>query len=318
MSPTSATPDILENKQFLFIVGSPRSGTTWIQTLLAAHPQVATTVELTLFERYVGTWVTAWEREAGNINQGKWHQGLPFLWEEEEFEDYLREFVARTYAKIAAKNPGASHVLDKYPAYALHTATIRHFIPHARFIHVLRDGRDVVVSMLAARRNVGFGATNITSAANEWLRMVEGAREASQYAGSYLEVRYEDVLDNPQVALKTLYEFCDLDASETMIAGIASDHDFAKMKARRQTADPDTKAAEGHYWRGKSGNWQAELSSLEQFQLERLIGVKLRELGYAAPGWWAESAAGKITTPILYFSWRVIARLRNAWRVLYR
>ena len=48
---------MLESKDFLFIIGSPRSGTTMLQILLASHPQVASTVEQTVFNNYVAQWL---------------------------------------------------------------------------------------------------------------------------------------------------------------------------------------------------------------------------------------------------------------------
>lgn len=313
---TEYSADILERMQFLFIIGSPRSGTTWIQNMLASHEQVATTVELTLFNNYVAPWIKSWQREATNIEQGKWDQGLPYLWDEAEFTDYLREFLGKTYAKVEAKNPGATHILDKFPLYAVYTELIRQFLPEARFIHVIRDGRDVVVSILAARKNVGFGASNLVDAMATWKEMVTSAREARHYADSYLELRYEDTLANPVDTLKRVYAFCGLDASEAWIEEVTANHTFDKMKARRQTADAASKAAEGHYWRGKAGNWRDELSKLERYQVERGIGRELRELGYTQPGWWADNSLERVTIPLLYVASRILLRLKNAWYVL--
>ena len=58
---------MLDSKSFIFIVGSPRSGTTMLQILLASHPQVASTVEQTLYQHYVKQWLDTWESEVRNI-----------------------------------------------------------------------------------------------------------------------------------------------------------------------------------------------------------------------------------------------------------
>src|SRR5260370_6078563 len=109
---------IIDEKQFLFILGSPRSGTTWLQVMLAEHPLVCTTVELTLFTRYTAPLIKAWQTECIPIKEGRWHQGLPFLWSEEEFYHFLRLFLEKVYERVLKKKPQATHILDKHPEYA--------------------------------------------------------------------------------------------------------------------------------------------------------------------------------------------------------
>ena len=86
---------MLESKDFLFIIGSPRSGTTMLQILLASHPQVASTVEQTLFNLYIAPWLETWRMEARNLKERGWKLGLPILLEEEELMEFLREFLRR-------------------------------------------------------------------------------------------------------------------------------------------------------------------------------------------------------------------------------
>src|SRR6476619_4240030 len=111
---------MLESKQFLYIIGSPRSGTTMLQILLANHPRVASTVEQTLFQHYVSPWLQTWALEVQNLDQRGWKLGLPILWKEAELVDFLREFLDRAYAKILALKPDATHILDKHPGYSFH------------------------------------------------------------------------------------------------------------------------------------------------------------------------------------------------------
>src|SRR5688500_17037439 len=100
---------MLESKDFVYIVGSPRSGTTMLQILLANHPQVASTVEQTLFQHYVVPWLETWKTEVYNLEVRGWKLGLPILWKESELEEHLREFLEKAYAKILATKPAATH-----------------------------------------------------------------------------------------------------------------------------------------------------------------------------------------------------------------
>lgn len=286
------------DKQFLFIIGSPRSGTTWLQLMINAHPLVCTTVELTLFDKYIASWIEFWKKEAANIDQGRWHKGLPFLWTEDEFYGFLREFLVKVYERVVATNPQATHILDKNPAYALHVETINTFLSDARFIHVIRDGRDAAVSLLAARRQIGFGPDSIQGAAETWKNYVRAAQKTTKYNDRYMEVRYEELLDDGIGILKSVFDFCGLSASIEDVAAIVNEHAFEKMKASRITPAKNVKGPEGGYRKGKAGSWREELDPMQRYVFDKIAGELLRELGYAEEGWWAESKSQRFVLPI--------------------
>ena len=183
---------MLDSKTFIFIVGSPRSGTTMLQILLASHPQAASTVEQTLYQHYLAPWLDAWAGEVRNISARGWKLGLPMLMREEEFHGVLRDFLGRAYAKVLALKPAATHIIDKHPGYSAQVRTIRRFLPRARFIHIVRDGRDVAASSVAVHAKMGFGPGTVRGAAAKWKRFLLAAREAAEFAPDYLEIRYEE------------------------------------------------------------------------------------------------------------------------------
>ena len=223
----------VEAKKQLFIVGSPRSGTTMLQILLASHPQVASTVEQTLFQHYVAPWLETWDSEVENIDKRGWKLGLPILWQREELEEILRDFLARAYAKILAGKPGATHIVDKHPGYSPHVTLIKRFIPGARFIHIIRDGRDVAASMIAVHAKMGFAPSNVSAAATKWKTFVLAAREAAQFTNDYIEVHYEDFLRKGAEAYSQVLRFCELPVSDSWIAEVL---DGAKLRPHRGAA----------------------------------------------------------------------------------
>jgi hypothetical protein len=199
--------------------------------MLGAHPLVCTKVEQSLYSKYTVPWIGAWEREAKNIEQGRRQQGLPFLWTE-EFYNFLREFVARVYQRVGDANPQATHVLDKRPGYSIYVEDIHRTLPEARFLHVIRDGRDVAVSMVATRKRSGFGRRTIQGAAASWREHVYAARAAAQYHEQYLEVRYESMLADGVGTLTDVLDFCGLPTSVEKVTAIVREHQFDRMKAR--------------------------------------------------------------------------------------
>lgn len=287
------------DKQFIFIIGSPKSGTTWLQIMIGAHPLVCTTVELTLYSNYTAPWIKAWKYEADNIEQGRWNQGIPFLWTEDEFYDFLREFIARVYERVVATNPRATHILDKHPGYSMYVKDINKLLPDARFVHVIRDGRDVAVSMVSARQEIGYGAGTIPESAAAWQKHIRAARKARQYHGRYLEVRYEDLLTAGVDTLKTVFGFCGLPMSVENVAAIVDAHQFKRVKKKRLAPDKRVKANVAFYRKGKAGSWQEDMDPIQRYLFDEIAGDLLRQLGYANGNWWAESQSQLITLPLL-------------------
>ena len=272
-------------RQFIYIIGAPRSGTTWLQMMLGAHPAVCTTVELTLFSLYTAPWIDAWEREARVVARGGPETGLRHLWTEEEFYAFLREFVERAYGRVVEGRPEATHVLDKQPSYSGHTGAIDRLVPGARFIHVVRDGRAVAASMLAAHRDMGMAVDTVQKAAELWKRSVFQARTAARFDGRYLEVRYEDLRARPEAVLASVLEFCGLEADSEAAARIVAAHEFDKM-ADRGVLQSGTRAPRGFFRRGETDGWRTELTAEQRYQFHETAGDLLCELGYAADGWW--------------------------------
>jgi hypothetical protein len=308
----------MPDKQMIFIIGSPRSGTTWLQTMIGAHPQVATTVELTLFSRYTAPWLKAWESEAAHIRQGDWEQGLPYIWSDKQFMGFLREFLERAYERIV--QPETTHILDKHPAYSFFVEDINKLLPKARFIHAIRDGRDVAVSMMDARKRYGFGTDTITASAAEWKEMVVAAQKAKQFEAApesrYMEVRYESLKSAGVDVLSALFDFCDLPASREEVAAIIEAHDMKKMKKMQTMQPKEKKRVQTMHRRGRVGSYQCELTPRQKYFFEHKAGDLLRELGYAEEGWWADSRRQRVSLPVEASILLWLSRLRDATALL--
>jgi hypothetical protein len=308
--PVAADASSLNNclsKEFLFIVGAPRSGTTWLQAMLAAHPAVCTTVELTLYSFYTAPWIRTWKAECENARQNHWHQGLPAVWNEAEFYAFLREFLERVYSRVLALKPTATHILDKHPGYSAYVEDINTLLPQARFIHVIRDGRDVAASLVAAQRDMNFGADSIAAAALQWKTSLEQARQAGCFENRYLEVRYEDMTRSTPAELTKVLSFSGLDAPPDLVRQLVEDHAFDKMKAALRSPAAGVKENPAHFRKGRVGSWSEDFRAIDRLHFDRVAGDLLRELGYASPNWWVGSRFDALALP-LYASLRSLAR----------
>ena len=148
---------MLPDKDFVFIIGAARSGTTWLQAMVAAHESVCSTIdELKLFDFFTVPLEQSWKYLGGlQVATGGDPNGLAAMWTEEEFYQFLSEIVGRVYTQVLAKKPEATVLLDKAPGYSSHVEHISRLIPKAKFIHIIRDGRDVAASLMAAAQGWG-------------------------------------------------------------------------------------------------------------------------------------------------------------------
>jgi len=293
----------------VFIIGAARSGSTWLQALLGAHPRIATTVELSVFHRFVGPWVEAWQFEENVLAASGVPQGLRYVMSEAEFRAFLSSFVHTCYQRVFERRPGATHVLDKQPGYSPHVRLIDEMLPGARFIHLVRDGRDVAVSMRNAGPSMAFGPVTAGSAARLWAKAVRDARVARGFGDRYLEIKYEELLADTLSVLARIFDHCGVAASPEQIQAIVENYSFERMKSRRATADPQVLAHPRHYQRGGTGRWRQELSLGERYEVHRAAGDLLVELGYATANWWGATVLERGAAPLLALGERAKRRI---------
>lgn len=309
----------------IFLVGASRSGTTWLQEMLGAHPAIATPHELHFFDRYLHPWAEAWADHLPEDPE-RWrrrrHVGLPAALTEETFSALMREVVDRVHGEVLALKPSARVVLEKC-AYGSHAGLIISLIPRARFIHLLRDGRDVVASMLRASR--GWGRDWAPASAREgielWRAHVEAARRIARLTNHYAEVRYEELAsaDGPAI-LGRLFAFC---GAETDAASCEEIYRRFSLERGRRAETSIVWGGEvalregagnldppGFRGAGGIGTWRRDLSLREQLLLQSMAGAFLRELGYADDRRWV------VANPVRRLAARIPLALDHRARLL--
>src|SRR5690242_92433 len=123
----------------VFIVGAPRSGTTFLQNLIGSHPLVASSQETDLFTQYVGPWRTSWEHQLRSDPESwkRWrHKGLPAVLTEQEFDSIVGGVVDHVHSRTVGLKPGAMVCLIKVPQDCRRAELILRYLPNARFIHL--------------------------------------------------------------------------------------------------------------------------------------------------------------------------------------
>jgi Sulfotransferase family len=216
-----------DGHDIVFIIGSPRSGTTWLQRLLATHPKVRTGQESFLFAGYVGPPLKHWHWEVARESDPATATdtgglGLSCYFQEEEFLEILRDYMARLMRPMVAELGPGELFVDKTPKHALFVREIAEMLPASRFIHVVRDPRDVTASLVAGSR--GWAASWAPSTSKEaielWVDHVQAASQAARQLppDRFCQIRYEAMMDAPNATLQQVASFLDLEWSPMAIS----------------------------------------------------------------------------------------------------
>jgi len=271
--------------RMLFVVGCPRSGTTWIQLILSQFDAIATAPETQIFAYYLVQFERQWEEERRGENTPLGRAGLSRVLDEAEFLELCGRSARMVLDKILSRKPGAQVVVEKSPKHALHASFIRRVFPDAYFLHVIRDPRDTAASLMAAGRTWGdsWAPRGPVQAARMWVEHIRRARQVATGDGRYREIRYERVKEDPETELAGVLEWLGVSTTAAERTRAIEACDFERLKAQPSTPDlplPSVRAPDGFFRRGESGSWRTDLSRSELRVIEHICGPLMTELGY--------------------------------------
>lgn len=218
----------LKIRKRIFLVGAPRSGTTLLQSMLAVHPEVCSFPETHFFSRtlkqkgykaYID-WYGYKKRKRikallRRLNEEKLLKNLPFF-------TFSNQKWARSLISILddmAMNKGYSMWLEKTPIHLHRVGLISVIAPDTRFIHIIRNGEDVIASLYEVTNlypEEWKGAKSIDSCINRWKKDVGIAKE---YLGvqNHAHVRYENLVKSPESVLRNLCDRIGFDYTSEML-----------------------------------------------------------------------------------------------------
>jgi hypothetical protein len=225
---------------FPVIVGVPRSGTTLLRMMLDAHPDLAIPPEtgfllgdpgddartfaqaMTAFPPDAPVWTDFGIAAADFVKQA---EALPAA---AGVGDVLRLFY-----RLYAQKHGKPRAGDKTPGYVSAMPSVARALPEARFIHIIRDGRDVALSW----RQTWFApTTDIPALVRIWTDTIVDAR-ASAAGLRYHEVFYADLVRDPAAVLKHVCDFVELAYDPAMLHYFTRSPERLKEHGARHRAD---------------------------------------------------------------------------------
>jgi hypothetical protein len=265
---------------FPFVVGCGRSGTTLVRAMIDGHPEVAVPPEshfiVGLAPKDGGFDPNGFAaRLAADPRFGLWGFDREALAETIAGSGTYPDAVRSVFAAWAARE-GKPRYADKTPGYVLHIATLARLFPEAVFVHLIRDGRDVAASFL----ELGW-ADSIEHAALHWRLRVRRGRRAGRAlrAGRYHELRYEDLVREPEPALRELCEVIGVPFAREML-----DHGRRAPAVVRTTNHPDYHRHLAEPVTADLRDWRRDLDGEAVARFELIAGRLLSELGYERAG----------------------------------
>ena len=204
----------------IFLVGAPRSGTTILQSLLAAHPEIISFPESKFFHYLL------YEDFAANLST----RLASFLRDEINRPELLNDFddnqnvenKASWFVRILdslAMEENKSIWLEKTPEHLYFIEDIQSLIPDAKFIHILRNGMDTIASMYEATRNF----TDLWGGVWDLEHCIERWKDAMLTSHKYVDnsrhilVKYEELIDNKNVVLADICNFIGIEYDAAML-----------------------------------------------------------------------------------------------------
>ncbi len=265
---------------FLFVVGCGRSGTTLLRAMLDSHPALAVPPE----SWFVATLGRRYERrfdrdrfEVDLLAHGRFARwGL----DPEAVSRSIRAAdpsdvataVRSVFAAYAASR-GKPRYADKTPGYVLDLPLLARLFPEARFLHLVRDGRDVAASVAAGH----FGPSSLHQAALYWARHVERGRAAGGDLGPgrYRELHYERLVSDPAAALQEVCAF----------AGLAFEPAMLDYPARAAAVVAGTGTPGAHHGLTRAPtadlrSWRRDVPEPQVALIEALVAPTLEACGY--------------------------------------
>ena len=293
--------EALPRPPFPVVVGCPRSGTSLLAVMLDSHPELTVPPETS----FIGTLAALQGTgdalrqtffdivTADRITISNWSDfGLDMealRRQLEAIEPFTVTAGLRAFYALFAQSQGKPRCGEKTPSYVFIMPMIAALLPETHFIHLIRDPGDTALSW----RKTWFAPSQDLRVLGEaWKKHVEAGRRAAGLVRRYTEVRFEDLVQNPERELRRVCEYLALRWDPVMLDYGAQGaarverlqgrrHARGQMIAREErtrihanlTRAPDT---------DRLAVWRREMTAAERRGLEEAAGPLVRELGYAA------------------------------------
>jgi hypothetical protein len=254
-------------------LGAGRSGTTLLRVILDSHPNIACGTELKVIPAIANMWYDFQTVQAQTLKE--------FFLNESDINDIFRQMIIRMLEKYRL-HTGKARMAEKSPNNVSFFFHLHAIFPESPLIHVIRDGRDVICSLLSMNwidtktlKPIEY-TRDPQKAAEYWVSSVQRGRMAGKDPAvepRYFEILYENMVLDPIPTLKQLFSFIDEPWDPTVINFHEHEHKLTGESSADQVSRPLHSRS--------IGRWQKELKENEKELIKKIAGSLLIELGYA-------------------------------------
>lgn len=282
--------------QYFFVSGAPKSGTTWVQRLLDAHPQVVCSGEGHFVERLAQPLVKALEDYAKQqqLVAERVYEGKPYYkpLTRQEMIGFARALIVQRMSARAGQ--GVEAIGDKTPRYTQFLGGLLALFPNARFINIIRHPYDVAVSLLHHGLRVGMADADtpgseahlnlVRNSATQWSASQKAVAEfRAKRPQRMLHLRYEDLLERPHQLAAEMFAHLGVTADETVVGHAVDASSFEKLSGRKRGEE----ARLSFFRKGVAGDWKGRLDQQALELIDSLCGPQLAAEGYQS---WRDGA----------------------------
>ncbi|MBW1915819.1 MAG: sulfotransferase domain-containing protein [Deltaproteobacteria bacterium] len=292
------SPFVYENAQedvnriihsdLFFIMGTPKSGTTWLQYLLNGHPEILCSGEGNFNQLIKGlnkvvndynTYIEEINKAIGTSNYT--------VFSKENLQYLFVTIVGLLFSNIKM-SPSIKCIGSKNPILIKELEIHASLLPRSKFIHIIRDGRDVIASAWFnnRRRNKADSKKRwpdfksfVQFGVEQWVSDVRKARSFGRlFPDRYFELRYEDLHKNPDPIIEKMLNFLKVNSTPELAERCRWAGSFEKLSKGRKRGEEDENT---FFRKGIIGDWEQHFDK-ESVDIFMLNGQSLlKELGYS-------------------------------------
>ena len=283
--------DIKETGIF-FITGRPRSGTTLLRTIFDTHPNILVPFEcafiIDLFPKYGK--IKIWNNQIKeSFLEDLYKQPLFNFWNTDKIKlkkEFLNQPSNMDYSDICKyiylyfKSPVPKEKIiwigDKNPIYTIHLKRLSKIFPDAKFIHIIRDYKDQISSLL----NVDFEKPYLPSLAFRWRYFNNIAYKfKEEHPEKIIFVKYEDLVKTPATEANSIFNFLDIPFDENIL-NFYKEKDIYEKAYTKEYIEKYHKELFQPITARRIGTWKQKISDKKIEMIEGIIGKAIAKFGY--------------------------------------
>jgi hypothetical protein len=282
----------LFDKQIFFIVGTIKSGTTWLQKMLDGHPNIACRGESHLavtippkVQNILNEQNTL-IAEKNNMLQHKTEDQYPEF-DHEDLQYLIQTTMGLSLLKLVDDKKSITHIGEKTPSHLYHLSVLKHIFPNAKVIQITRDCRDCIISGWhhiyretpdVAKSTYPELSSYTEVLTKQWIFDLQtGLQFQNEHPNDFHLIKYEDLHTQPETSIENVIQFLNASSNPDEIKQTIDAGSFENLTEGRKRGCEDKKS---HFRKGIIGDWKNHFDDKSLSIYENLAGQIGKSLGY--------------------------------------